>query len=228
MLPLVRQLFPHQRDDVDPAECYSREDRGRSPWLLVNMIETLDGATALDGRSGAIGGPADKAVFGAIRSLADVILVGAGTVRAENYGPPSGGARLAIVTSSLDLDPSARVFSDGYRPMVITTEQADPGRRATLEGVADVVTAGATTVEVRAALRLLTGVVVCEGGPSLNGQLVAEGLVDEMCVSVAPLLASGSSSRLAHGPAPAEPEQLELRDVLDQDGFVFLRYVRTP
>jgi riboflavin biosynthesis pyrimidine reductase len=227
MLPPVRQLFPISLDDADPVECYAREDRGKSPWLLVNMIATLDGATAVQGRSGGLGGPADKAVFSAVRALADVILVGAGTVRAENYGPPKGGARLAIVSASLDIAPDARVFSDGYRPIVITTTDADADRRAALESVADVVVAGDTRVDVRVAVSGLSGVIVCEGGPSLNGQLISEGLVDELCMSLAPLLASGDSARLAHGPAPAQPQEMTLRHVLEADGYLFLRYVRT-
>src|SRR5205823_3118949 len=98
MLPPVRQLFPNPIDDVDVAAAYTSDERLRSPWLLVNMISTVDGATAIAGKSGGLGGPADKRVFAAIRSLADFILVGAGTVRAENYGPPPAGARLVIVS----------------------------------------------------------------------------------------------------------------------------------
>jgi riboflavin biosynthesis pyrimidine reductase len=226
MLPPVRQLFPIPVDAVDPRRCYASEDRHTSPWVLVNMIATLDGATAIDGRSGGFGGPGDKAVFAAIRALADIILVGAGTVRAENYGPPTVPGRLAIVTASLDLAPDARVFSNGYRPIVITTANADPVRRAALERVADIVVAGDTRVDVRAAVSTFSGVIVCEGGPSLNGQLISEGLVDELCVSIAPLLASGESTRLAHGLAPARPERMQLRHVLQDDDYLFLRYVR--
>jgi riboflavin biosynthesis pyrimidine reductase len=225
MLPPVRQLFPISLDEVDPATCYATEDRTTSPWVLINMIATLDGATAIEGRSGGFGGPADKMVFAAIRALADVILVGAGTVRAENYGPPKVPARLAIVSASLDLAVDARVFSDGYRPTVITTSEADPTRRRALERVADVVIAGDSRVDLRAALSTFSGVVVCEGGPSLNGQLIAEGLVDELCVSVAPLLASGDSARVAHGPAPAQPRAMQLRHLLEADDYLFLRYV---
>jgi riboflavin biosynthesis pyrimidine reductase len=164
-------------------------------------------------------------VFAAIRSLADVILVGAGTVRAENYGPPRVPARLAIVSASLDLAPTAKVFSGGYRPIVLTASDADPTRRQALEAVADVIIAGDTRVDIRAALAHLSGVVVCEGGPSLNGQLINEGLVDEMCLTVAPLLVSGDSARIAHGPAPAQPRRLQLRHILEADNCLFLRYI---
>ncbi|MEY2433959.1 MAG: hypothetical protein QOC92_3684 [Acidimicrobiaceae bacterium] len=224
MLPSVRQLFPIDQSDVDPMACYAAEQRDRSPWVLVNMIATIDGATAIEGRSGGLGGPADKVVFAAIRSIADVILVGAGTVRAENYGPPRVPARLVIVSASLDLAPTAKVFSDGYRPIVVTTSDADPTRRQALEAVADVIVAGDTRVDLLAALTHFSGVVVCEGGPSLNGQLIGEGLVDEICLTVAPLLASGDSSRVAHGPAPAQPRRMQLRHILEADNCLFLRY----
>ncbi|MEY2423542.1 MAG: hypothetical protein QOI95_3609 [Acidimicrobiaceae bacterium] len=226
MLPPVRQVFPIDQDEVDLVACYAHEERTRSPWVLVNMIATLDGATAIDGRSGGFGGPADKAVFAAIRSLADVILVGAGTVRAENYGPPRGGTRLAIVTSSLDLEPDARIFSDNYRPIIVTTASADPARRALLEPIADLMVAGESRVDLQALLRQLSGVIVCEGGPSLNGQLISENLVDELCISVAPLLASGDSPRVAHGPTPPRLEGMRLRHVLEADDYLFLRYVK--
>ena len=195
------------------------------PWVVINMITAADGATTVGGRSGELGGPADKKVFAAIRSVADVILVGAGTVRAENYGPPSVPARLAIVSAKLDLAPDARVFSIGYRPIIVTTEDADTTRRAALENVADVIIAGTGRVDPRAALRNFSGVVVCEGGPSLNGQLIADGLVDELCLSVAPLLASGESARIAHGPAPKSPVRMHLNRILEEDEILFFRYL---
>ena len=138
----MRELFPLPAVDVDPVERYAADDRSRPegdrPWVLANMIATVDGATAIDGRSGGLGGPADKLVFAAVRAVADVILVGAGTVRAESYGsprtPPGKAAppRLAIVTRSLDIDPAGRVFVEApadRRPIIVTTERSDAVRR---------------------------------------------------------------------------------------------------
>lgn len=221
----MRQLFPIPVDDVDPLACYASDERVGAPWVLINMITTADGATAVGGRSGGLGGPADKKVFAAIRSVADVILVGAGTVRAENYGPPPAPTRLAIVTSSLALAPDARVFSGDVRPTVVTTSKADATRRAALEKVADVIVAGTSHVDLRAALSNFEGVVLCEGGPSLNGQLMADGLVDEVCLSLAPLLASGESARIAHGPELKQPVRMQLMRVLEEDGMLFLRFL---
>jgi riboflavin biosynthesis pyrimidine reductase len=243
MLPPMRELYPNPADHVDPSTRYGADDRpapaGGRPWVLVNMIATVDGATAVDGRSGGLGGPPDKLVFSAIRAVADVILVGAGTVRAESYGPPrippgrEAPPRLAIVTRALDIDPSARVFQEApldRRPIVVTTERSDPSRRAALAGVADVIVAGDDSVDVVQTVAALgdrgARVVLCEGGPSLNGQLVAAGVLDELCLSLAALVAGGSSPRLAHAVASPDVVPMRLDRVLEADGMLFLRYVR--
>jgi riboflavin-specific deaminase-like protein len=243
MLPPMRQLYPAVVEDVDPFECYGRDERskaaGDGPWLLINMIATVDGATSVEGRSGGLGGPADKVVFGAIRAVADAILVGAGTVRAEQYGPPrrppgrAAPPRLAIVTRSLSIDPSARVFAgtgDGPRPIIVTAARSDASRRAALSEVADIVIAGDDDVDLRQAINALgergASVVLCEGGPSLNGHLVRADLVDELCLTLAPLVAGGDSPRLAHGNGAPVIHPLRLDRIIDGDGLLFLRYVR--
>jgi riboflavin biosynthesis pyrimidine reductase len=244
-------LLPRFVEDVDPLPLYGDDERvapaGR-PWVLVNMIATIDGATSVDGVSGPLGGAPDKRVFGAVRAVADVILVAAGTVRAERYGPPqpsdavraarsargqSPTPRLAIVTRSLDLDLDGRIFADaepGAKPIIVTTSSAPSERRTAATRVAEVVEAGADGVEMRPCLAALHGmgarVVLCEGGPSLVGQLVADDLVDEQCLTLAPLLASGDSARLAHGATPDAPRRMRVDRILEEDSLVFCRYVR--
>jgi 5-amino-6-(5-phosphoribosylamino)uracil reductase len=242
-------LLPEPADDVDLARLYADVERpappGR-PWVLVNMVATADGGTAIDGRSGPLGGAPDRKVFPNVRGVADVILAAAGTVRAESYGPPRPSPslraqrrergqdevpRLAIVTSSLDLDPGWSLFTEAeVRPLVVTTADAPADRRAALAGVAEVLEAGTGRVDLADALgqiaALGAAVVVCEGGPSLNGQLLAAGLVDELCLTLAPLAIAGTSARIAHGP-DAAPGPLRLRHLLEEDGTLFLRYVRT-
>jgi riboflavin-specific deaminase-like protein len=244
----MRQLLPSD-DDVEVATVYAADRRPSSPehpWLMVNMIASVDGGTAVQGRSGALGGPADKAVFDAVRAVADVILVGASTVRAEAYGAPRPSAerqaerlargqvarpRLAIVSRSLALEPSSELFGDPTPPLVITTTDADPRRRASLAEVAEVVEAGTGSVDLGEALRALgrraAEVVLAEGGPTLNGQLVAAGLVDEICLSVSPNLIAGPSRRVTQGVEDLEPLGLTLDRVLTADSFLFLRYART-
>lgn len=245
----VRQLLPHPVEPVDGPELYRSDQRTpheHRPWIAVNMVTSVDGATAIGGRSAGLGGSADRAVFVALRSIADVILVGAGTVRAEDYGPPRtsetdqrrraerGQApypRLAVVSGRLQLDPGARLFSDpARRPIIITVAAADPERRARLASVADLVDAGDRTLDPDVALAALhqmgAAVVVCEGGPVLNGELVNAGLVDELCLTVSPLLVAGPSARCTHGAELAVPEQLELSRALEDNGTLLLRYLR--
>jgi riboflavin biosynthesis pyrimidine reductase len=245
----MRQLLPTPIDDVDPDELYATDARpapaGR-PWVLANMIASADGAASIEGRSGQLGGPGDRLVFRALRAVADVILVGGGTARAEHYGPPRPSAdqqaarrdrgqapvpRIAVVTGRLDLDLSSPLFTDSpTRPIVITGTRPSPEQLAEASEVAEVVVAGTDTVDLAAGVAALAelgaGVVLCEGGPTLNGQLLAAGLVDEWCMTVAPLLAGGDAGRIAHGPPPGRPESLQLDRVLEQDGLLLLRYVR--
>ena len=240
----MRQLLPEALDDVDPAVVYAADARpspaGR-PWVLVNMIASIDGGTAVGGVSGPLGGPADKAVFAAIRSVADAVVVGAGTVRAERYGPAKRRGdrpppRIAVVTASGALETDLRLFAQADPaeppPLVLTCEACPPDRRATLATVAEVVVAGDAAVDLGVALGELAargvGVVVAEGGPTLNGQLVTADLVDEWCATIAPVLVAGTSSRPATGGvAPTGVATMRLdRLLLDESGLCFARYVR--
>jgi riboflavin biosynthesis pyrimidine reductase len=138
---------------------------------------------------------------------------------------------LAVVSRSLELDPDAALFRDPeQRPFVVTTTDADPARRSALARVAEIIEAGTGAVDLRSALDQLhdrgADVVLSEGGPTLNGQLVTAGLVDEVCLSLSPLLVGGSSRRLADGPFGSEPLPLVLDRVITEDGFLFLRYLR--
>ncbi|MBL8776260.1 MAG: pyrimidine reductase family protein [Acidimicrobiales bacterium] len=245
----MRQLLPAALPEVDPVTTYAGDARpapeGR-PWVLVNMVASTDGATAVEGRSGALGGPVDRAAFTALRAIPDVILVAAGTARAEGYGPPrtppelqaarqargqTAKPRIALVTRTLDLDFDGELFSDpASRCLVIAPEDADSERLAAAAGVADVVIAGRGGVDLPAALAHLaaagTTVVLAEGGPSLLGQLVAADLVDELCLTLSPTLVAGESARIVHGPdLPSGLAPLHLDRVLEQDGTLLLRYL---
>ena len=197
----MRSLLPEATNQVDLVETYSRELRlpdGR-PFVRVNMVSTLDGAIALGGRAGQISGPADRSLFFALRSLADLVLVGAGTARAENYGPvklaedvqharlergQSPLPRLAVVTHRVDLDFGSRLFlGSSPRPIIIAPGGAHPGALAKARLVADVLATATETVDLPAALSGLGDLgirhILCEGGPTLNESLVAASLVDE-------------------------------------------------
>jgi riboflavin biosynthesis pyrimidine reductase len=244
----VRQLVPSYVDRVAADGAYAADRRPAPPdrpWVVIGMITSLDGATAIDGRSGAFGSPGDHAVYGAVRAVADVILVGAGTARHEGYGPPAlteaqqgrrrqrGQAplpRLAVVSGRLDLAPEARLFADGHRPLVLTTERAAADAPAWMRAAADLRPFGDERVDMvgaLAGLRDLTGasVVVAEGGPTINATLIDAGVVDEVCLTLASVVAGGASARWT-GPAHEVLRPLTLVRVLEEDGYLFLRYVR--
>lgn len=231
-------------EEIDAVELQMSYPRGRPdrPWVLGNFVTTVDGAAVVAGGSSAINDDDDKAMFGAMRVAADFIVVGAGTVRAENYGPvdldePRRQIRreagldevphLVVVTRALDLEPDARVFgSPDRRVTVLTGEDAPADRAAALAAVADVVKLESTGPGDIVHYLRMARVVLCEGGPGLWGQFVAAGLVDEMALTVAPLLVAGAATRAARGPAADPPLDMRLDRALFGDRSLFLRYVR--
>ncbi len=246
--------MPTLLDDVDPFVEHAAAKRPtpeRRPWVAALMVASVDGATAVDGRSGGLGGPADKAVFSALRAATDVILVGAGTARAEAYRAPRtapvqqaaraerGQApfpRLAVVTRSLDLDPEGPMFTDlpdgpdvPERPLIYTVSSAPAKQRAALEAVSEVIDAGTESVDLVAVLgdlaRRDVPMALAEGGPTLLGQLLSEGLIDEINITTAPLLVGGTSARLMTGAQLSAPADLALAHLWEDDGFLLARYV---
>ncbi len=241
----MRALLPHPADDVDLVEAYALPPAvGASrPFVRCNMISTLDGAITVDGRSGAIGGPADHQLFQVLRALTDVVCVGAGTVRAESYGPvrvddelrrlrqqrgQTAVPPMAIVTRSAELDWSARLFTEAeQRPMVFVTEECDPGAKRQGQEVADFVEAGQNRVDpgrVLEHLHLLGFTsVLLEGGPRLNADFVQAGLFDELCLTLAPRMVGGDGPRVLAGAEWEQPLDLGIVHLLEQDGFFFCR-----
>jgi riboflavin biosynthesis pyrimidine reductase len=236
----VRRLLPEPADPVDPALVYADRPAGAGgrPGVRLNMIASVDGAAVVDGASGGLGGPADHALFLLLRDLADVVLVAAGTVRAEGYRPSK--VPIAVVTRSCRLDWDAPFFTQQLaRPLVVTVAQAPPEELARARQVADIVVAGERDVDLAATLQALAGRgyahVLAEGGPSLSAQLARAGLLDELCLTLSPRLAGGGAAkRILDGPpaeaspkapgAPAGARPMALRSVCEQDGFLFLRY----
>jgi riboflavin biosynthesis pyrimidine reductase len=224
----MRQLLPTFVDPVDPMAVYADPPvaAGR-PGVRFNMIASVDGATAVDGVAGGLGGKADQDLFALLRTLADVVLVAAGTVRAERYGPSA--VPIAVVTRSCNLDWESRFFTaQDARPVVVTVATAPAEARARAAEVADVVVAGERDVDLAMAVDALGErgwrAVLCEGGPTLNGQLAAAGLLDELCLTLSPRLVGGTAKRLLAGPLLPGPPTLTLASACEQDGFLFLRY----
>ncbi len=227
-------------DDLDDEQLAQRyafpEDLG-APFVRVCFVASADGAVSAGGRSAGLSSPADRRVFLMQRRLADVILVGAGTVRAEDYRGARRPTRgrdtpppIAVVTGSALLDPDSRLFTDTrVPPIVLTLASTPPERRERLAAAgADVVALERLTPDLVLAelARRRLHRVLCEGGPTLFGELVAADAVDELCLTVAPLLVAGTAARIATGPASEHRLPLELADTLHEDGSLLLRYRR--
>jgi riboflavin biosynthesis pyrimidine reductase len=243
----MRCLFPTPADPVDPAEVYAdMPDIAGRPSVRLNMIVSVDGGTSWNGVSGALGGPADKALFAVLRSLTDVVLVASGTMRAENYGPAvmsqsiqdARRARgqdpvpaIAVVSTSCQFDFTSKFFTAAtQRPYIITSGTADADACKQAAEFAEVIIAGDESVDLKRAVAELGSrgakSVLAEGGPTLNGELAKDMLLDELCVTLAPLLASGDAKRLIAGSTLDELARLRVHTVCEQDDYLFLRYRR--
>jgi riboflavin-specific deaminase-like protein len=242
----MRRLLPdpgettveRQLDAYTPWE-EPREDR---PLVAVNFAATVDGRATIAGVSGPIGSDTDTAMLAGLRSRSEAVMIGAGTMRAERYGPlvPSEEKRqrreglglppfplVVIVSGRLDLPWDAALFTEGAgEVLVFTASEAEPPETATSvevvrhEGFVDV-------VEALRHLRSERGVraLLCEGGPGLHNQLEGAGFVDDLFLTIAPKLAGGDAPRIIEGDLPAVAP-LELSWLLEEDGELFARYRR--
>jgi riboflavin biosynthesis pyrimidine reductase len=242
----MRQLLPDASDDVDLdlAYAYPREVADRA-WVRANMVASVDGSAQLDGRAGSLGTPADRRVFGVLRGLADVVLVGSATVKAEGYRPAkpkesyaaqrtaSGqpvAPAMAVVSRRLQFSPDDPIFCDAaVRSIVVTTTDSDPAQRAALAEVADVIVAGEVAVDLRLTATELArrGLprVLCEGGPAVLASVAHAGALDELCLTVTPMLVAGSGSRILRGDWLDPVQRLQLAHLLEEDGTLLARYL---
>jgi riboflavin biosynthesis pyrimidine reductase len=231
-------------DDEGLVAAYWVADRS-TPTVRVNFVTSLDGSATVNGLSGGLGGPADKLVFDTLRRLADVVLVGAGTARAEGYGAMrlsdaeaawreahglAAQPAFALVSGRLDLDPASDIFAKApVRPLVLTSAAAPADARGALDDVAEVISCGDNRVEPQRTIDALVerGLtqILCEGGPGLFGSLIAEDLIDELCLTVSPLLEGGAGIRISHGESEAA-RRMRLVHVLEADGLLLTRYAR--
>jgi riboflavin biosynthesis pyrimidine reductase len=267
----VRQIYPVQGPELPPAaevtagplpaavaQLALLYGNGAVPqqaapnargWVRANMVASVDGAVTVDGRSGGLSGPADRTVFGVLRSLADVVLVGAGTARVEHYRPvrpdeiwaqlrpdSAGLPPIAVVTGSLDLTGCERLLTGPAGPsqtIVITTSSAPAARKAAVAGRARIIEAGIHRVDVGVAVRELASLgharILTEGGPTLLAELAAAGVLDELCMTTSPMLAGGQAGRivawLPAAGAGLSTGRLSLAHVLADDGFLLCRYL---
>lgn len=262
----MRQIFPVQGEELPVlrtpapgplpaavahvARLYQGEP-GAGRWLRANMVASADGAAAVEARSGGLSGPADRMVFTILRSLSDLVLVGAGTAIAEHYRPAhvaglwpqlrqegSPPPAIAVVSSQLTIDPDSALLAAApaaARTIVLTTERAPARKKAALARHARIIEAGGDRVDLPAALAELDRIgytrILCEGGPALLGELAAEGLIDELCLTTSPLVVGGQAGRIIRTPAgvpggSAAPARMALAHVLADDSYLLSRYLK--
>ncbi|MET0144871.1 MAG: dihydrofolate reductase family protein [Ilumatobacteraceae bacterium] len=233
----VRVLVPASSgsgDPVTPDELYgvARPRLDGRPWVGLCMIASLDGTTVVDGRSGGLGNPTDVAVLGALRRAADMIIVGAATVRTERYGAPrKPGQRIGVVTSTADIDPDTELFTSGAGFLILPEDGPRAPRGA--GGPVETIRAGQGRVDLAAALARLGELgesptfVQAEGGSHLNGSLLDAGCVDELNLTWSPVLAGGDGPRVTSG-GHATMTRLRLAHLAtDDDSYVYGRWVRS-
>jgi 5-amino-6-(5-phosphoribosylamino)uracil reductase len=213
-------------------------------FVQVNFVSSADGAATVDGDSECLSSPADRRVLGTARDLADVVMVGVNTCVSGAYetirtDPELRGALglspqppIAIVTNRCSLGPESPPIAHApVPPVVITCRDApEAARRDLIACGTDLVTVGDSRVDLKSALAALAerGLrrVDCEGGPTLFGALVREDLVDVLCLTVSPVLVSGTDGRIAAPGQPAAFRPMRLESVLEADGSLFIRYRR--
>jgi riboflavin biosynthesis pyrimidine reductase len=241
----IDMLWPDPGDDLGDDALVNVWTPSGDDWLRMNFVASLDGAATREGRSGGLGGDADRRMFALLRRPADAVLVGAGTVRAEGYGGVLVDAAtiawreanglaphpaLVLISAHLDLDPRSPVFADApVRPIVATVAAAPVDRRAALAEVADLVDAGERDLDPSALRSALAARglrrIHSEGGPTLFGAFLAADAVDELCLTVAPTLEGGPARRITRSPHPT-PTGMRLRGVLRGGDELLLRYSR--
>jgi riboflavin biosynthesis pyrimidine reductase len=240
---------PESLDENGLTDFYAYPDDLQACWVRGNMIASLDGGATDDGKSGSLGGSADRAIFMQLRQLADVILVGAGTVRTENYSgaqvsPAQRLARqrrglaevppVAVITNRGTIDRDAKIFTrTEVPPLIFTSAKAAADAKGRLGSVAEVVDASGPDperVDAAAVLKILAELglfrVLAEGGPQILGMLIEDDLLDELCLSIAPLLVGGAAPRIATGPGQVRTPLRRSHLLTDDADYLYARYIR--
>jgi riboflavin biosynthesis pyrimidine reductase len=217
----MRRLFDDPTDPITVREAYDvpRPRPAERPWVGVCMVSSIDGSTVIDSNSRGLSSKTDQEVLLTLRDLADVLIVGAATVRIEGYRPPrKPGQRVGVVSRRGDVDATTALFTSGAG-FLILPDDAPPTS-------VDSIRAGRGQVDFAAALAQIDAdFVQAEGGALLNGALSAADVIDELNLTISPQLAGGDGPRVTSGSAQIS-RQMRLQHVLEEDGFLFTRYLR--
>jgi riboflavin-specific deaminase-like protein len=240
----VQLLYPEQRV-TSPADLASglrlgEKARPERPYLVLNMVSSLDGKATIDWRTRGLSTELDRQLFHHLRTQADAVMVGAGTVRIERYGRMAktdelrdkrereGLARdpLAVIVSArLDLPADLPLLDEPEQRVLIAT--GSDASLPELRGQVEYARVGDDLPLLMARLREDHGIrsVLCEGGPTLNSHLLAAGLVDELFLTLNPKLAGGAAAlTIVAGRELIEPVELDLVSVAEGDGELFTRW----
>jgi len=201
-------LFPRPQE-ISVAAAYDsahrtrrRDHSGDRPWVVLSMISTADGATAIDGNSAKLGGPTDREVFLHLHRSADCVLVGAQTIRQDSYSPLPAHQKLVVLSHTGDLGANTQALLDAGNTQIVTGD-------------------------VQNIVHNLSGnICVLEGGSNLNNQMLQANLIDEICLTIAPMFVGGTTPRIFEGEV-FKLESWRLAHVCHDSGFVFLRYLRS-
>ncbi|MFE5642911.1 pyrimidine reductase family protein [Rhodococcus sp. NPDC056516] len=244
-MDIATYFTPGHEDEL--RSLYAYPENLSQPWMRVNFVSSIDGCVSVDGVSGGLGTPADKSVFGILRELCDVVVVGAGTARAENYGGvqisdaararrTAGGLApvppILVVSAHASIDPGSRLLRDTeVPPMLVVGRDADSASISALRSagaqveVTDSPNVTSGDIDRALSVRKLRR-VLCEGGPSLFGQLIEDNAVDELCITTSPQLVGSKVGRISLSPN-AMPTAMRPAHILgDSDGTILTRWVR--
>src|SRR4051794_25025795 len=226
----MRRLLPDPGPTTvsEQLETYRpwEEAREERPLVGMNFVATVDGRATIEGRSGPIGSDADTAMLVGLRKRFEAVMIGAGTMRAERYGPMQ--PLMVLGSGRLDLPWDAPLFEEeGSEVLIFTASETEPPE--TTASVEEVRHEGAVNLsEALRHLRQGRGIraLLSEGGQHLHEQMQADGLVDDLFLTIAPKLSGGEAPRILEGPLP-EVAGLALAWLLEEDGELFARYRRT-
>ncbi len=223
-----------------------RIHKNGNPWVLLNMITSSNGLATLNGLSGPLGGIADKALFTALRGIADVIIAGYSTVRDEQYRPPqltkelitkreslgqSPLPTIAIVSNRLNFDERIPLFSSSeYHPVILTSSSSPEKNRENVSPTCEVFICGEDKVDLKKGVDTLSSrfgkIILVEGGPSLNTQFVENDLLDELCITTSPLHSDDESAITATTDRSYPPGQMLQDRRMEVNEFIFTRFLR--
>jgi riboflavin biosynthesis pyrimidine reductase len=238
----MQALLPRDLDDPTTEDAlYEAYRTPRRDWIRANFVSSIDGSATFRGTAGGLGSPVDQQILAILRAHADVVLVGAGTVRAENYGPLrhspdrtrlrigagwKGPARLAVVTSNPTFSGAERWIAEAPVPPLILTTKGAAGEIPGAEVVGCGHETGWVTPEhiINTLRERDLAAILCEGGPHLLGALAGAGFVDELCLTLSPLLIGPGTLRIVAGDSWEVPRHSRLTQLLEDDGMLFARY----